>query len=83
MATAWCLLIHAEALSLSLSRLGTKRLKLKYDNSAFKFCFQFQLAPLHRGAGAEGIAWCHCYAPRRLHTGGPGGRDQATVLNID
>jgi hypothetical protein len=27
----------------------TKRLKLKCDQTAFKFCFQFELAPLHPG----------------------------------
>jgi hypothetical protein len=28
---------------------GTKRLKLNYDNTAFNFCFQIELAPLHHG----------------------------------
>jgi len=28
---------------------SSKRLKLKCDNTAFNFCFQFQLAPVHRG----------------------------------
>ena len=27
---------------------GSKRLKLEHENTAFKFCFQFQLAPLHQ-----------------------------------
>jgi hypothetical protein len=34
----------------TLKALGTKRLKLNVWQTAFKFCFQFQLAPLHPGA---------------------------------
>jgi len=39
-------------MKLVLKAPGTKRLKLKCDGTAFKLCFQFQLAPLHLGARA-------------------------------
>jgi len=41
--------VQVELMKSMLKAPGTKRLKLKYDKTAFKICFQFQLAPLHRG----------------------------------
>ena len=35
----------------TLKAPGYERLKPKYDGTCFKFCFQFQLAPLHPGGG--------------------------------
>jgi len=41
--------VQVDPIKPTLKAAGTKRLKLKYDGTAFKFCFQFQFAPLHIG----------------------------------
>jgi hypothetical protein len=38
----------------TLKAPGTKRWKLKYGCTAFKLCFQFQVAPLHQGERGAG-----------------------------
>jgi hypothetical protein len=41
--------VQVDPIKPSLKAPGTGRLKLKYDKTAFKVCFQSQLAPLHNG----------------------------------
>ena len=43
--------MQVEPMNPTLKAPGTKRLKLKYDATAYMNCFQFQLAPLQGGAG--------------------------------
>ena len=42
--------VQVESMTPMLTAPGTKRMKLKYDKSAFKFCVQFGFAPLHTGS---------------------------------
>jgi hypothetical protein len=45
--------VQVDPIKPTLKGPGIKRLKVKCDKSAFQFCFQSQLAPLHQGADSH------------------------------
>jgi len=48
--------VQAAPIKPTVKAPGSKRLKLRYDFTAFKFCFQIQLAPVQRGRLAGHLA---------------------------
>ena len=54
--------VQLDPIKHNLKSPGSKRLKLKCDGTAFRCCFQFQLAPLHDGV-AQVFAGAHAVHP--------------------